>query len=171
VTDRPDVPDLDELRIRPSARAVIVDPDARVLLVRFEFPRGTLWATPGGGQEPGEDDAATVRRELDEEVGLRDLEVGAHLWTRTIVVPFLDGSWDGQCERVYLVHSPSFVPQPSMSWEQLMAEHVHELRWWTVDELLAAARDGVRFAPRELPTLVAAVVADGPPGTPLVIGA
>ncbi len=142
---RPD--DLDGLRIRPSARAVIVEPEGRVLLVRFEFPRGTLWATPGGGQEPGEDDATTVRRELDEEVGLRDPEVGAHLWTRTVIVPFLDGSWDGQCERVYLVRTASFVPRPTMSWEQLMAEHVHELRWWSVEELLEAGQQGVRFAP------------------------
>ena len=79
MTDRRE---LDGLRIRPSARAVIIDPEGRVLLVRFEFPRGTVWATPGGGQEPGEDDEATIRRELDEEVGLRDLVIGAHLWTR-----------------------------------------------------------------------------------------
>ena len=47
-----DSPELDGLRIRPSARAVVIDPEGRVLLVRFEFPRGTVWATPGGGQEP-----------------------------------------------------------------------------------------------------------------------
>jgi 8-oxo-dGTP pyrophosphatase MutT (NUDIX family) len=166
-----DGPELDGLRIRPSARAVLVDPQGRVLLVRFEFPRGTVWATPGGGQEPGEDDESTIRRELDEEVGLRDVVIGAHLWTRVVIVPFLDGSWDGQRERVYLVATPPFVPRPTMSWEQLMAEHVHELRWWTVDELLDAARDGVWFAPRELPVLVADLLANGPPPTPLELGA
>ncbi len=162
--------DLDGLRIRPSARAVIVEPEGRVLLVRFEFPSRTVWATPGGGQEPGEDDEATLRRELDEELGLRDVVIGPHLWTRLHVIPFLDGSWDGQCERVYLVRTPSFVPRPTMSWDQLMAEHVHELRWWTVAELLDAGERGVRFAPRELPALVAAIVSDGPPPTPFVIG-
>ena len=168
MTDRPE---LDGLRIRPSARAVVIDPEGRVLLVRFEFPRGTVWATPGGGQEPGEDDEATIRRELDEEVGLRDVVIGAHLWTRVVVVPFLDDSWDGQRERVYLVATPPFVPQPTMSWEQLLAEHVHELRWWTADELLDAARDGVWFAPRQLPALVADLLANGPPSAPLEIGA
>ena len=44
-----------------------------------------------------------------------------------------------------------------------MAEHVHELRWWTSTSCSGRGRDGVRFAPRELPTLVAAIVADGPP--------
>ena len=57
-----------------------------------------------------------------------------------------------------------------MSWEELMAEHVHELRWWSVEELLEAGRQGVRFAPPELPALLAAVVTHGPPPTPLVIG-
>ena len=152
MTDRRE---LDGLRIRPSARAVDHRSRGSGPARALRVPRGTVWATPGGGQEPGEDDEATIRRELDEEVGLRDVVIGAHLWTRVVVVPFLDGSWDGQRERVYLVATPPFVPQPTMSWEQLLAEHVHELRWWTADELLDAARDGVWFAPRQLPALVA----------------
>ena len=167
MTDRPD---LDGLRIRPSARALVADPEGRVLLVRFEFPSRTVWATPGGGQEPGEDDEATLRRELDEELGLRDVVIGPHLWTRLHVIPFLDGSWDGQREHVYLVSTPPFDPAPSLSWDELRAERLHGLRWWTVDELLAAGRDGVWFAPRDLPGLVADVVANGPPAAPLDVG-
>ena len=55
---------LDGLRIRPAARALVVDPDDRVLLVRFEFPAGTRWALPGGGIEPGETPEEAIRREL-----------------------------------------------------------------------------------------------------------
>ena len=56
-----------ELRIREAVRALVIDPDDRVLLVRFEFPNtGTHWATPGGGVEPGETDHQALRRELDE---------------------------------------------------------------------------------------------------------
>ena len=90
----------DELRIRSSVRAVLLDPDDRVLLVRFEFPTVTVWATPGGGQEPGEDDEATLRRELDEELGLDGLQIGPHVWDRLHIIPFLDGQWDGQRDRV-----------------------------------------------------------------------
>jgi 8-oxo-dGTP pyrophosphatase MutT (NUDIX family) len=138
--------------------------------VRFEFPDVTLWATPGGGQEPGEDDEATLRRELDEELGFALAEIGPLVWTRLHVIPFLDGSWDGQRDHVYLVRTADFEPRPALTWEQLRAERVHELRWWTPEDLVAAADGDVLFAPRELPRLVAALVADGPPDQPVVVG-
>jgi 8-oxo-dGTP diphosphatase len=163
-------PDTTGLRIRRAVRAAVLDPDDRILLVRFEFPTATIWATPGGGQEEGEDDGATLRRELFEELGLEVVEIGPHIWTRTHVIPFLDGLWDGQRDHVYLVRTPVFAPVPGLTWEQLVAERVHELRWWTVAELLAADRDGVRFAPRRLPALVAALVREGAPAAPLAVG-
>jgi 8-oxo-dGTP diphosphatase len=167
VTDRPD---LEGLRIRPGVRAALIDPDDRAMLVRFEFPQATVWATPGGGQEPGEDDETTLRRELHEELGLVDIEVGPHLWTRTHVIPFLDGRWDGQREHIYLVRTPTFEPQPALTWTQLNAERVYGMRWWTLDELEAARRDKVWFAPRALPALLADLVANGPPAAPLDVG-
>ena len=162
--------DLSGLRIRQAVRAAVLDLDDRIMLVRFEFPTVTVWATPGGGQELGEDDEATLRRELDEELGLRDALIGPHIWTRPIVIPFLDGSWDGQRDHVYLVRTPVFTPAPTMTWDELVAERVHELRWWTVPDLLAAAADGVSFAPRDLPALVAELVANGPPAVPFDVG-
>jgi ADP-ribose pyrophosphatase YjhB (NUDIX family) len=45
-----------ELRIREAVRAVVLDPDDRVLLVRLEFPHWTGWAMPGGGVDEGETD-------------------------------------------------------------------------------------------------------------------
>jgi 8-oxo-dGTP pyrophosphatase MutT (NUDIX family) len=163
--------DPDSLRIRSSVRAVVLDPSSRVLLVRFEFPEVTVWATPGGGQEPGEDDEATLRRELHEELGLAVTDIGPHIWNRLHVIPFLDGHWDGQRDRVYLVHVAAFEPRPSLTWEQLRAERVHELRWWTPAELAAATTaDHLRFAPRRLPELVAALLADGAPDEPIDVG-
>src|SRR6476620_6458670 len=67
-------PPPDGLRIRPAARAVVMDTNRRVLLVHFDFgpddlPTG-LWACPGGGVDPGESLEAALVRELREEVGL-----------------------------------------------------------------------------------------------------
>jgi 8-oxo-dGTP diphosphatase len=157
-----------ELRLRLAARAIVVDEDERVLLVKFDFGvRGEVWATPGGGIEAGESDEGAVRRELLEEAGLDDFELGPHVWTRTHVVPMGAGAWDGQTERYYLVRTPGFEPAPRLSWEELRAEAMTAIRWWDLDELEAA---DALFAPRRLPALVRELLLHGPPAEPLDVG-
>ena len=152
------------LRIRQAVRAVLVDPADRVLLVRFEFPTATRWALPGGGLEHGESHVEALRRELEEEVGLVDAVIGPQIWHRLHIVPFLNGEFDGQREQIHLVHSDAFEPEPRLSWEQMNAEFVHELRWWTVDEIAAS---DAHFVPGELHTLLSTLLRDGPPNVPV----
>lgn len=164
-------PSTEGLRIRRALRALVLDPADRVLLVRFEFPGRSIWATPGGGAEPGETDEEALRRELDEELGLLDVEIGPHIWNRTHIVPFIDGQWDGQQDRMFLVRVDPFEPTPRLTWERLRAERLHEIRWWTLDELRQAVDDAtVGFAPRRLPELFAELLADGPPASPVDTG-
>ncbi len=158
---------MSELRIRPAARAVVIDDSDRILLVRFEFPAKTVWATPGGGIERDETHADAIRRELEEETGLADPEIGPAVWTRLHVIPFINGQWDGQREQYHLVRTASFTPRPRLSWEQLQAEYVFELRWWTLPELEGA---DANFAPGRLPELVAELLRDGPPAEPIDAG-
>ena len=163
-----DAPDVSGLRIRDAVRALLLDERDRVLLVRFEFPTATVWALPGGGLEPGESHLDALRRELREELGLADVVIGPHVWSRLHVIPFLDGRWDGQRDVVHLVRVEAFEPAPALTWEQLHAERLHEIRWWDLDDLVAA--NDVRFAPRSLPHLVTELLAHGPPDAPIDTG-
>ena len=102
-----------------------------------------------------------------EEVGL-DLEVlGPCVWTRTHVVPIFDGRWDGQVERFFLVEVERFEPAPLLTAEQLRAEFVTEVRWWTAANLAASTE---LHAPRRLPDLVAQLRDSGPPLRPIDAG-
>ena len=155
---------MSELRIREAVRALVVDGGERLLLVRFEFPTGTRWALPGGGVDPDETDHDALRRELLEEIGLHDAVIGAHIWNRLHIVPFIDGRYDGQREKIFEVRVPSgFEPRPQFSWEQLNAEYRFEMHWWTQAEMAAA---DVVFVPARLPALFARLLRDGAPASP-----
>jgi 8-oxo-dGTP pyrophosphatase MutT (NUDIX family) len=155
------------LRIRTAARAIVLDDLDRVLLVRFAFPgERILWATVGGGLEADETHQEAARRELAEEAGLDGVELGPEIWTRTHI--WDDGvHWDGQTERYFLVRTPAFEPMPRHTWEELNAEWVTDVRWWTIDEIEASNET---FAPTRLAALLRDLVRDGPPAEPIDVG-
>jgi 8-oxo-dGTP pyrophosphatase MutT (NUDIX family) len=157
-----------EPRIRSAARALVVTPDHHVLLVRFEFPAGTRWALPGGGLDEGEDHRTALARELREEVGLTDARIGPHVWTREHRVAFINGLWDGQREHIHLVEVPErFDPVPTMTWKELNAEYLFEIRWWHRDEILSS---GAVFAPADLPRHLTDLLDRAIPTEPIDVG-
>jgi 8-oxo-dGTP pyrophosphatase MutT (NUDIX family) len=159
------------LRIRQAVRALLVTPDDHVLLVRFEFPGRTVWALPGGGLDAGETHLDALRRELLEEVGLTEPVIGLHVWNREHIIAHEDGLWDGQRDRYYVVEATErFEPSPALTWGQLRAERLHELRWWHVDEIERATNEDVWFAPRALGRHLRALIDQGPPSAPIDTG-
>lgn len=161
------------MKLRESVRALILDEDDRVLLVRFDWDGldvpGGFWANPGGGMEPGESRFDALARELSEEVGFSLAELGPEIWTKTAMFPMseCDGQrWDGQVDHVHLLRVPHFTPAPAMTPDQLLAENVHEIRWWTPEEIFSSA---ATFAPRAMPSLLREVLEGGVPAEPLVI--
>lgn len=153
------------LPLRRGARALVLDPANRVLLVRFVLPRKALWATPGGGIDRDETAEQAVVRELAEECGLRDFELGPCIWTRERWVQW--PRWAGQAEQIFFVRTAAFEPAPERSTEELAAEYVLGHRWWTLDELVESDES---FAPTRLPELVRDLVENGPPSEPIDVG-
>jgi double-stranded uracil-DNA glycosylase len=136
---------------RQGVRGLIVDERDRVLLLRWERRLGsTFWITPGGGIEPGEKEEAALRRELREEAGLVDPQLGPLLWTSEFTIPLRQG-WFRQRENVYLVRTPAV----DVDVPDLVDEHVTGYRWWTPREL---EQSGALFGPLDLPRRVQAVL-------------
>jgi TDG/mug DNA glycosylase family protein len=111
---------------RQTVRAAVVDEQDRVLLLRYGDDYGRWWATPGGGREEGEGDEQTLRRELEEEVGLVGFELGPLLWELrgwTLDEPGFGSS----LSRIYLVRVDRFEP-PHLT-------EAHEVRWFSFAEL------------------------------------
>lgn len=161
-------PDTDLTPIRrPAVRVVMLDPADRILLIELvDRSRGQRWwIMPGGGIDAGETHEQAARREVLEETGLRDLELGPWIWRREHVFP-----WNGrvyhQQERFYLARVPDFEARATgLAPDEL--EMTGDMRWWTVAEVEASSEE---FAPRELGHQLRRLLESGPPSEPIEVG-
>ena len=148
---------------RPVARVLLIGPGQRLLLLHA--PHGTdghgFWLTPGGGLESQERFEDAVRRELREEIGLIDFQLGAWVWTRRHAYTWI-GRWCDQYERFFVVTTEEEEIQPTRR-----DDYVDGHRWWSSQELGASTED---FAPRRLPVLVGEIINGQYPATPIDCG-
>jgi 8-oxo-dGTP pyrophosphatase MutT (NUDIX family) len=151
------------MRLIPSARALLIDPDDRVLMMKLAGRRivdpaarlrPTFWVTPGGSLEAGESFQDGLRRELREETGLEIADVGRHVW---ISDKELDISGERVLTRahVYALRVPAFEPVVrEMTPEE--TESFRGFRWWSLADIVASRES---FIPRDLAALLRPLLA------------
>lgn len=152
---------------RRAARVVVLDSTDRLLLINARDPvrRGAdWWEIPGGGIDPGETSLDAVRRELWEEAGIRDAEIGPCVWTQTVEFTF--GGWHfEQDEWVHVARFDGTATGPR-ALEALEALAFGEQRWWSVDEVLERSP---RTIPYRLPEFLPHLLSGEVPVEPLDI--
>lgn len=163
----------DAIPFRDIARALVFDPQDRLLLIAYEASRPvnpgvsdarTFWFMPGGGLEPGEDHVSACRRELEEEIGVPEAAIGPQVGCCN--GPFhLFRTPRHARERYYVVRLPDAQVDTSRLAET-EDNPVLGTRWWSLDALDAAAE---RIEPAGLAALARRVASGNLPADPVIL--
>lgn len=154
--------------VRYAARAVVIDDAGRTLLFRAQVPGPAgrfIWITPGGGMNPGEEAIDCVRRELFEETGLQDVEIGPWVWRRDHTFRWGEGMLR-QVESYFVVRTPPFEVNTE-NHEELERGFLTAYRWFSLEELAAHPET---LVPGNFAELLAPLLEGVFPAEPLAVG-
>ena len=126
------------MRIRNSSRAILLNPENKLFLFKFEFSmlsgHKTIWVTPGGEVENSETFEDALYREIYEELGI-ELN-GNYKWIYYRNRPFVTKSGEEflSAERYYLVR----IPHTKIYFNNMTRtekELTKEWKWWPIEEI------------------------------------
>jgi 8-oxo-dGTP pyrophosphatase MutT (NUDIX family) len=154
----------EEVRSRAATRALLIDEQDGVLLLRANVGAGDVWITPGRALEPGKTAEQAALRELREETGVENAELRPCAWTRVHRFEWGGKSYEQQ-ERFFVARAENpTITLDGRGEDEL--EFLTEWRWWTADEI--AASHAV-FAPRTLAKILPAILASEYPDEPIAL--
>ena len=143
----------------------MLDTAQRVLLLRYKTDRPPVparpgvisyWLTPGGGLEPGESFARAAKRELFEEVGLSQFQLGPCVWTTRVVVR-LDEKTEFIADEKYFVTTVQPFEPTFDNLEPQERNVVRGWHWWVIPEIQESAEN---FFPDDLGSRLSSLLTD-----------
>lgn len=163
------------METRHTARLIVLDPSNRLLLIQYRAEQPFLhngreeslfWYTPGGGIDPGETPEQAALREIDEEMGIRDVPLGPQVAACTALRNRF--SVKRLCHESYFLMRTPDSRFDTARLAETDIDPVADVRWWDVDAL---ARSGEAILPAGLPGFVQQILCEGYSAKPVILPA
>jgi 8-oxo-dGTP pyrophosphatase MutT (NUDIX family) len=149
-------------------RVLLLDASDRLLLLHCADTknpaRAPYWVTVGGGVEPGESDEDAARREVREEVGIEDIEIGPLIARYRSVFTFEGVDYDQ--ENDYYLARTEVTEVDGSGRDEIEVRSTLGHRWWTTEELTSSTEE---FTCPGLGPLLDQTLRYGPPAPPVAL--